>query len=103
MVLEFAFTVLLIFIFLRVPIAVATGLVGICGLATFQGWTAAFSQVGIIATETVLTYEFAVISLFIVMGNLFLALELPKNYLMRVMKWSVIGVVMLPKNNSFYK
>ncbi len=68
MVLAIAFTILMIFLFLRVPIAVATGLVGICGLAAFQGWTAAFSQVGIIATETVLTYEFAVIPLFIVMG-----------------------------------
>lgn len=62
------FIVLTILLFLRTPIAVATGLVGLVGLAVLQGWTAAFSQVGIIATETVLTYEFAVIPLFIVMG-----------------------------------
>jgi tripartite ATP-independent transporter DctM subunit len=55
-------------LFLRTPIAVATGLVGVVGLAALQGWNAAFAQVGIIATETVLTYEFAVIPLFIVMG-----------------------------------
>ncbi|MCR8548851.1 TRAP transporter large permease [Salipiger sp. P9] len=68
MIIGLAFLALMVLLFLRVPIAVATGLVGIAGLAAFQGWTAAFSQVGIIASETVLTYEFAVIPLFIVMG-----------------------------------
>ena len=68
MILTIAFIVLMVLLFLRVPIAVATGLVGIVGLAAFQGWTAAFSQIGIVASETVLTYEFAVIPLFIVMG-----------------------------------
>ncbi|MEN8838727.1 MAG: TRAP transporter large permease [Celeribacter marinus] len=68
MILTIAFISLMTLLFLRVPIAVATGLVGICGLAAFTSWTAALSQVGIIATETVLTYEFAVIPLFIVMG-----------------------------------
>lgn len=62
------FIALAVLLFLRTPIAVATGLVGLVGLAVLQGWTAAFSQVGTIATETVLTYEFAVIPLFIVMG-----------------------------------
>lgn len=68
MILTTAFIILMVLLFLRVPIAVATGLVGIVGLAAFQGWTAAFSQIGIVASETVLTYEFAVIPLFIVMG-----------------------------------
>jgi len=68
MILTIALIVLMVLLFMRVPIAVATGLVGIVGLAAFQGWTAAFSQIGIVASETVLTYEFAVIPLFIVMG-----------------------------------
>ena len=68
MLLILAFTALLLLLFLRVPIAVATGLVGLAGLAHLQGWTAALAQIGIIATETVLTYEFAVIPLFITMG-----------------------------------
>ncbi|WP_443096376.1 TRAP transporter large permease [Stappia taiwanensis] len=68
MILTISVVTLLVLLLLRVPIAVATGLVGLCGLAAFQGWPAAFAQVGIIATETVLTYEFAVIPLFIVMG-----------------------------------
>lgn len=59
---------LAVLLFLRAPIAVATALTGLAGLIALQGWKAAFSQVGIIATETVLTYEFAVIPLFIVMG-----------------------------------
>ncbi len=67
-ILLIAFLVLFVLIFLRVPIAIASGLVGLGGLAALQGWKAALSQVGIIATETVLTYEFAVIPLFIVMG-----------------------------------
>jgi len=68
MILAVCFFSLLVLLLARVPIAVATGLVGVCGLAAYQGWGAAFAQVGIIATETVLTYEFAVIPLFILMG-----------------------------------
>lgn len=65
-----AFVALLALLFLRVPIAVATGVVGLAGLAWFQGWSPALGQLGIIASETVLSYEFAVIPLFILMGNI---------------------------------
>ncbi|MCB5163028.1 TRAP transporter large permease [Marinomonas algarum] len=65
-----AFVALLALLFLRVPIAVATGVVGLVGLAWFQGWSPALGQLGIIASETVLSYEFAVIPLFILMGNI---------------------------------
>ncbi|MBC7143925.1 MAG: TRAP transporter large permease [Thioclava marina] len=68
MIVVAAFIGLMVLLFLRTPIAVATGLVGLAGLAAFQGVNAALSQVGIIGSETVLTYEFAVIPLFIVMG-----------------------------------
>lgn len=64
------FIFLLLFLFIRIPIAVATGSIGILGLAYFQGWGPALSQLGLIATETVLSYEFAVIPLFILMGNI---------------------------------
>lgn len=70
MIITTAFVVLFALLLMRVPIAVATGLVGVVGLGAYQGWTAAFAQVGIIASETVLTYEFAVIPLFILMGAL---------------------------------
>jgi tripartite ATP-independent transporter DctM subunit len=70
MVMSIAFLVLLFFLFIRIPIAVATGSVGILGLAFYQGWSPALSQLGLIATETVLSYEFAVIPLFILMGNI---------------------------------
>jgi tripartite ATP-independent transporter DctM subunit len=63
-----AFLVLFALLFLRVPIAVATGLVGLVGLSVVQSGKAAFAQLGIIASETVLTYDFAVIPLFIIMG-----------------------------------
>lgn len=65
-----AFLVLLFLLFLRIPIAVATGSIGVLGLAWYQGWSPALSQLGMIATETVLSYEFAVIPLFILMGNI---------------------------------
>lgn len=65
-----SFAALLVLLFLRVPIAVTTGVVGLAGLAWFQGWSPALAQLGIIASETVLSYEFAVIPLFILMGNI---------------------------------
>ncbi len=68
MIISIAFITLLLLLFLRVPIAVATGLVGLAGLSALQGTTPAFAQLGIIATESVLTYDFAVIPLFITMG-----------------------------------
>ena len=68
MIVAIAFLILFALLLLRTPIAVATGMVGIGGLAVYQGIGPALSQVGIIATETVLTYEFAVIPLFILMG-----------------------------------
>lgn len=70
MIMLISFAVLFLLLFLRVPIAIATGTVGVFGLAFYQGWPAAFSQLGSIATETVLSYEFAVIPLFILMGNI---------------------------------
>ncbi|WP_372022080.1 TRAP transporter large permease (plasmid) [Tistrella mobilis] len=68
MIVTIAFLILFALLLLRTPIAAATGLVGIGGLAVYQGIGPALSQIGIIATETVLTYEFAVIPLFILMG-----------------------------------
>ena len=70
MVMSIVFVILLVMLFIRVPIAIATGGLGILGLAYYQGWAIALSQLGMIATETVLSYEFAVIPLFILMGNI---------------------------------
>jgi len=70
MVMSIVFVVLMIMLFIRVPIAIATGGLGVLGLAYYQGWAIALSQLGMIATETVLSYEFAVIPLFILMGNI---------------------------------
>ncbi|GAB0152346.1 MULTISPECIES: TRAP transporter large permease [Marinobacterium] len=70
MVMLIAFLSLLFLLFIRVPIAISTGVVGVLGLAYYQGWSPAMSQLGMIATETVLSYEFSVIPLFILMGNI---------------------------------
>lgn len=68
MIITVAFVALFVLLFLRVPVAVATGLVGLAGLSIVQSGNAAFAQIGIVASETVLTYDFAVIPLFIIMG-----------------------------------
>lgn len=70
MIMTIALIALMVLLFIRVPIAVATGVVGVLGLSYYQGWEPALSQLGMIATETVLSYEFAVIPLFILMGNI---------------------------------
>ena len=57
-------------IFLRVPIALALGVVGTVGYAMIVGWAPAFSMIGLSAVSSTLSYNLAVIPLFILMGNL---------------------------------
>ncbi|MCO4758695.1 MAG: TRAP transporter large permease [Oceanospirillaceae bacterium] len=71
------FAVLMIFIFARVPLGVAMGVVGVCGFAYVQveefgnprGWDAAFNMISQVAFETGLSYSLSVVPLFILMGN----------------------------------
>ncbi len=64
------FAAALALLLLRVPIGIALGLVGTLGLASFVGLTPALRSVGSVASDTVMTYDFAVIPMFILMGNL---------------------------------
>ena len=72
------FSALLVLIFLRVPLAIAMGVVGTVGFALVhilsfnnsRGWDAALNMVSQTAFETGLSYELSVVPLFIVMGNL---------------------------------
>lgn len=72
------FAVLLVLIFARIPLAIAMGVVGICGFAMVQvmeygnprGWDSALNMVSQVAFDTGLSYGLSVVPLFILMGNL---------------------------------
>ncbi len=65
-----SFTAMFLLIGLRVPIAISTALVGFGGFAWIIGWPAAFALVEQTVYGTAFTYEFSVIPLFVLMGNL---------------------------------
>lgn len=66
------FAVLLILIFLRLPIGIAMGLVGVIGFAAISDWrwTAALSQASRRVIDTSMDYGLSVVPLFILMGSL---------------------------------
>ena len=66
-----AFIALFALLLLGVPIGFAMGMVGTLGFALKVGWTGALNQVGNLAADTVLNYNFSVLPLFVVMGALF--------------------------------
>jgi C4-dicarboxylate transporter, DctM subunit len=57
-------------IFLRVPIAIALGVVGALGFYFLVGQTPALSMIALSAVSSTMTYNLAVIPLFVLMGNL---------------------------------
>lgn len=59
-----------VLIFLRVPIALAMGLVGFFGFAYLVGWKPSATMVAMTTRDSTMTYEMVVIPLFILMGNL---------------------------------
>jgi TRAP-type C4-dicarboxylate transport system permease large subunit len=63
------FVVLFVLLFLEVPIAFGMGLVGYFGLVYFLDTNAALSVIGNEAFGQILKYDFAVLPLFILMGN----------------------------------
>jgi tripartite ATP-independent transporter DctM subunit len=62
--------VLLILMALRMPIGVAMLLVGIVGFGVLNGWNAALAALGTYPYQYAAVYDFAVIPLFVLMGNL---------------------------------
>ena len=60
-------------IFLRVPIAIALGVVGAMGFYLLVGPTPALSMIALSAVSSTMSYNLAVIPLFILMGNLIAA------------------------------
>ncbi len=63
------FGILFFLLFLEVPISFGLALVGACGLAYYRGIDAALSVVGNEAFGQIVKYEYAVLPLFILMGN----------------------------------
>lgn len=57
-------------IFLRVPIAVALGVVGFGGFWLLNGQTPAMSMIALTTTGSTMSYSLAVVPLFVLMGNL---------------------------------
>ncbi len=64
-----AFAAMLALTFLRVPIALAMGVVGIAGTALMKGWPPAMAMATQVTYETGFQYAFSVVPLFILMGN----------------------------------
>jgi tripartite ATP-independent transporter DctM subunit len=62
--------VLVLLIFLRVPVAMAMGLVGFCGYAAVNGWGNAATVLGQIPFDMAANYSLAQIPLFVAMGDL---------------------------------
>jgi tripartite ATP-independent transporter DctM subunit len=63
------FLALFVLLFTGVPIAFGMVIVGTIGFAILSGWTPSLAMVGQVAFDTVLSYEFSVLPLFILMGN----------------------------------
>jgi len=60
---------LIALIFLRVPVGVVMGLVGLCGYAAVDGWAKAFRVFGQVPFDVATNYNLSVVPMFILMGE----------------------------------
>ena len=60
---------LILLIFLRVPVGVAMGLVGLCGYAAVDGWAKAFRVFGQVPFDVATNYDLSVVPMFVLMGE----------------------------------
>ncbi len=63
------FAILIVLLFARLPVGFAMAGVGIIGFAYYVGWPGTFAMIGRIAFDTPQRAEFAVVPLFVLMGN----------------------------------
>jgi C4-dicarboxylate transporter, DctM subunit len=63
------FVAIFVFAALRVPLAIAMGVVGLVGMGLIRSWPAALSSTATVVQETGFAYTLSVIPLFILMGN----------------------------------
>jgi C4-dicarboxylate transporter DctM subunit len=64
------FIVMVAMIFLRIPVAIALGLVGTVGYATLNGWTQAVLVLGHVPFTFASAYDLSVVPLFVLMGSI---------------------------------
>ena len=62
------FAVMIVMIFLRVPVAVALGVVGTVGYAVLNGWTQSLLVLGRVPLTFASAYDLSVVPLFVLMG-----------------------------------
>jgi tripartite ATP-independent transporter DctM subunit len=60
---------LITLIFLRVPVGVAMGLVGLCGYAAVDGWAKAFRVFGQVPFDVATNFDLSVVPMFVLMGE----------------------------------
>ena len=70
MIVVIGFICLFALLLIRLPIGFALGLVGVTGFGWIVGFSPALKSIGTVASDTVMSYDFAVIPMFILMGNL---------------------------------
>ncbi|MSQ73411.1 MAG: TRAP transporter large permease [Betaproteobacteria bacterium] len=61
---------LVLLIFLRVPVAIAMGLVGLTGFAALNDWSRALTVLGQVSIDAASNYSLSVVPLFLLMGDL---------------------------------
>ena len=64
------FIVMVTIIFLRIPVAIALGLVGTVGYAVLNGWSQAFLVLGRVPFNFASAYDLSVVPLFVLMGSI---------------------------------
>src|SRR5258708_28097051 len=62
------FVIMVSLIFLRIPVAIALGLVGTAGYAALNGWTQALLVLGHVPLTFASAYDLSVVPLFVLMG-----------------------------------
>ena len=62
------FIVMVAMIFLRIPVAIALGLVGTAGYAALNGWTQSLLVLGRVPLSFASAYDLSVVPLFVLMG-----------------------------------
>ncbi|MBW1999768.1 MAG: TRAP transporter large permease [Deltaproteobacteria bacterium] len=81
------FALLMILIFLRMPITVAMGSVGVIGMAYLSGLDAGINLLKTVPYATIANYGFSVVPLFILMGNFCFNAGVSKDLYRTVRSW----------------
>lgn len=81
------FAILMILIFLRMPITVAMGSIGVLGMAYLSGFDAGINLLKTVPYATIANYGFSVVPLFILMGNFCFNAGVSKDLYRTVRSW----------------